>query len=116
MGGLLDSDLGISTVQVASLFASYGMMGGDPSFLGAGPSLLSLMEADPRLREQVGRHMRLLERRAAHLIDANLDAVLAVATRLAEKRHLTGAEVEAIVVSDRPRSRRRRPTCAAPKP
>ena len=88
------------------------MMGGDPSFLGAGPSLLASMEANPRLREQVGRHMRLLERRAARLVEANRGAVLAVAAQLAERRHLTGAEVEAIV-RGRLRNQRRRPTGTA---
>jgi len=105
-GGAAESDIGVSTRDVASLYSSFGMMG-DPTYLGAGPSLIGAVAADPELRGRVGRHMRALERRAVRLVEANREAVLAVAARLAEKRHLAGCEVEGIV-SGMIRPRRRR--------
>lgn len=109
-GGALDSDIGTSTIQVAQIFASFGMAG-DPTYLGTGPGLLAEIASNPDLRERVGHHMRNLERRAARLVAANRGAVLAVAARLAEKRHLVGAEVDEIV-RGRLRPRRRRPPAA----
>jgi hypothetical protein len=106
-GGAPDSDIGSVTVLVASLHASFGMRGA-PVYLGAGDELLRAVALDTGLREAVARDLRRLELRADRLVAANRDAILAVARRLAEKRHLTGAEVEALV---RGRLRvRRRPT------
>ncbi|MGT2502699.1 AAA family ATPase [Bradyrhizobium guangxiense] len=104
-GGAADSDIGAVTVLVASLHASFGMRG-SPVYLGQGDELLRAVAFDPGLREAVARDMRRLELRADRLVAAHRDAILAVAERLAEKRHLTGAEVEAIV-GGRPRGRRR---------
>lgn len=107
-GGAPDSDLGSVTVLVASLHASFGMRG-SAVYLGAGEELLRAVAFDPVLRGAVARDMRRLELRADRLVAANRDAILAVAQRLAEKRHLTGDEVEALVrgrLVGSPRSRR----------
>ncbi|WP_049819917.1 AAA family ATPase [Bradyrhizobium japonicum] len=106
-GGAPDSDIGSVTVLVASLHASFGMRGA-PLYLGAGDELLRAVALDTVLREAVARDLRRLERRADRLVAANRAAILAVAGRLAEARHLTGAEVEALV-RGRLRGRRRRP-------
>lgn len=95
-GGASDSDIGAVTILVASLHASYGMRG-SAVFLGAGEELLRAVAFDPVLRGAVARDMRRLELRADRLVAANRDAILAVARKLAEKRHLTGVEVEALV-------------------
>ncbi|MCA1551079.1 AAA family ATPase [Bradyrhizobium sp. BRP19] len=104
-GGAADSDIGSATILVASLHASFGMRGA-PVYLGAGEELLRAVALDAGLREAVARDLHRLERRADRLVAANRDAILAVARRLAEKRHLAGAEVEAIV-RGRLRGRRR---------
>ncbi|MET4605371.1 cell division protease FtsH [Bradyrhizobium sp. JR4.1] len=109
-GGAADSDIGFSTVQIASLHASFGMRGA-PLYLGAGEEeLLRAVAFDPDLREAVGRDLRRLQLRADRLVAANSDAILAVAERLAERRHLTGAEVEGLV-----RGRLARPECGRRK-
>ncbi len=90
------SDIGLATAKIAELHASFGL-GGDPVHLGAGKDLLGELALNPDLRERVGRDLRGLEKRAAKLVGANRAAVLAVAARLAEKRHLAGAEIEEIV-------------------
>lgn len=107
-GGASDSDIGAATVLVTSLHASFGMRG-SAVYLGAGEELLRAVAFDPVLRGAVARDMRRLELRADRLVAAHRDAILAVARKLAEKRHLTGAEVEAIV-----RGRRRRPSKTNP--
>ncbi|MCA1542013.1 AAA family ATPase [Bradyrhizobium sp. NBAIM32] len=107
-GGAPDSDLGAVTVLVASLHASFGMRGA-PVYLGAETEMLHAVALDPVLRGAVARDMRRLELRADRLVAAHRDAILAVARKLAEKRHLTGAEVEAIV-----RGRRRGPSKTNP--
>nr|WP_249817506.1 ATP-binding protein [Bradyrhizobium sp. 143] len=95
-GGAADSDLGFATMHVASLHASFGLAGA-PIYLGAETDLLNAVAFDPDLRERVGRDLRRLEARAFRLVEANRAAILAVAARLAEKRHLERAEIEAIV-------------------
>lgn len=94
-GGSPDSDIGFCTIEIAALHASFGLRGA-PVYLGAGEELLRAVAFDPGLRAAVARDLRRLERRAERLVAANRDAILAVAARLAEKRHLDGAEVEAI--------------------
>jgi cell division protease FtsH len=95
-GGAADSDIGASTVMSASIHASYGM-GGDLVYLAGGDDLLREVKRNRDLRERVAGHLRELEDRAEKLVEANRDAVLAVARRLAEKRFLGGAEVADIV-------------------
>lgn len=96
-GGSPDSDIGFCTIGIASLRASFGMRGA-PLYLGAGEEeLLRAVAFDADLREAVGRDLRRLQRRADGLVSANRAAILAVAQRLAERRHLTGAEVEGLV-------------------
>ncbi|MGY3133414.1 ATP-dependent Zn protease [Bradyrhizobium sp. USDA 4501] len=92
-------DLDVATRQIAELYATFGL-GGDPLHLGAGTSLLGELALSPDLRGRVSRDLRRLEKRAATLMQANRDAVFAVfavATKLAEKRHLDGRAIEEIV-------------------
>jgi ATP-dependent Zn protease len=95
-GGAPHSDIGTATAMIASIHASYGM-GEDLVYLGAGDDLLFRVALDHDLRVRVASHLRELEDRAEKLVEANRDAVLAVARRLAEKRFLDGAEVAVIV-------------------
>jgi cell division protease FtsH len=95
-GGALDSDIGGASTMIAALHGSFGM-GEDLVFRGAGDDLLREVALDPELRARVARHLRELEKRADRLVEANREAIRAVAERLAEKRFLTGAEVEDIV-------------------
>jgi hypothetical protein len=95
-GGAADSDLGMATTMVASLHASYGM-GEGLAFLGASDGLLREVALNSGLRVVVERHLRELEVRAADLVEANRDAVLAVAARLADRRHVGGKEIEEMV-------------------
>ncbi|MBJ7405434.1 MAG: AAA family ATPase [Bradyrhizobium sp.] len=111
-GGAADSDLGSATILVASLHASFGMRG-SPVYLGAGEELLRAVAFDRDLREAVGRDLHRLGRRADRLVAANRDAILALAERLADRRHLDGAEVEAIV-RGRLRASRRGPSKTNP--
>ncbi|WP_354210673.1 MULTISPECIES: AAA family ATPase [unclassified Bradyrhizobium] len=117
-GGAADSDLGAVTILVSSLHASFGMRGA-AVYLGAGEELLAAVSYDPGLREAVARDLRRLERRADRLVAANRDAIAAVAERLAERRHLTGAEVEGLVrgllVPDADPGRRRAAAARRPK-
>jgi hypothetical protein len=95
-GGAPHSDIGAATAMIASIHASYGM-GEDLVYLAGGDDLLFRVALDHELRERVASHLRELEHRAEKLVEANRDAVLAVARRLAEKRFLDGAEVADIV-------------------
>jgi cell division protease FtsH len=95
-GGASNSDIGTATEMIASIHASYGM-GEDIVYLGAGEDLLFRAGLDHDLRVRVAAHLRELEDRAEKLVEANRDAVLAVARRLSEKRFLDGAEVADIV-------------------
>jgi hypothetical protein len=95
-GGAPHSDIGTATEMIASIHASYGM-GEDLVYLGAGDDLLFRVALDHDLRARVAGHLRELEDRAEKLVEANRDAVLAVARRLVEKRFLDGAEVADIV-------------------
>jgi ATP-dependent Zn protease len=95
-GGASNSDIATATAMIASIHASYGM-GEDLVYLGAGEDLLFRVALDHVLRARVAGHLRELEHRAEKLVEANRDAVIAVARRLAEKRFLSGAEVADIV-------------------
>jgi cell division protease FtsH len=95
-GGTAESDLGVATSMVASLHASYGM-GGGLAFLGSGDGLLREVALNFDLRAFVERHLRELEVRAERIVEANREAVMAVARRLAAKRFLGGAEVADVV-------------------
>jgi cell division protease FtsH len=91
-GGASNSDIGTATEMIASIHASYGM-GEDLVYLAGGDDLLFRVALDHDLRARVAGHLRELEDRAEKLVEANRDAVLAVARCLAEKRFLSGAEV-----------------------
>lgn len=95
-GGDADSDIGFATARIASLHASFGL-GASPVFFAAEPDLLHAVAFDPELRDRVGRDLRRLEGRASEVVEANRAAILAVAARLVEKRHLGRAEIEATV-------------------
>lgn len=95
-GGDADSDIGFATARIASLHASFGLAGA-PVFLASEPELLQAVAFDPDLRGRVGRDLRRLEARASRLVETNREAILAVAARLAAKRHLERTEIEAIV-------------------
>jgi cell division protease FtsH len=95
-GGASNSDIGTATQMIASIHASYGM-GEDLVYLAGGDDLLFRVALDHDLRARVAGHLRELADLAEKLVEANRDAVLAVARRLAEKRFLDGAEVADIV-------------------
>jgi ATP-dependent Zn protease len=120
-GGDVDSDIGFATARIASLHASFGLAGA-PVFLAAEPDSLNAVAFDPDLRDRVGRDLRRLEGRAARVVEANRAAILAVAARLAGKRHLGRTEIDAIVrgrlvrIADRARRAPTRPRRAKTSP
>nr|WP_249790324.1 AAA family ATPase [Bradyrhizobium yuanmingense] len=95
-GGDPESDVGAATLDVAALHASFSL-GDRLTYRAAGEGLLQHIALDRELRERVESDLRRLEARAARLVAANGAAILAVAERLASKRFVDGAEIEAIV-------------------
>jgi ATP-dependent Zn protease len=95
-GGADDSDLGVATVLIASLHASFAM-GDHLIYLAAGDELLREVRMNPALHACVDQHLRELEGRAEKLVRDNRDAILAVANRLSAQRYLSGAAVREIV-------------------
>jgi hypothetical protein len=96
-GGSPRSDLGSATALIASLHVSYGL-GESLAFMGAaGDEAMRELALDPGMRDRVERHLRILHDRAAAVVAANRSAILAVAEALAARRHLSGADVEALV-------------------
>jgi hypothetical protein len=95
-GGADDSDLGVATVLIASLHASFAM-GDQLVYLAAGDELLREVRMNPALHACVDQHLRGLEGRAEKLVRDNRDAILAVARRLSVQRYLSGAAVREIV-------------------
>lgn len=96
-GGGAESDIGSATIKVAAVHASYGLRGAPVFLAEAGPKLLAAVKRDPALRSAVARDLRRLEKRAAELIEANGESVLALAQRLAETRHLDRRQIDEIV-------------------
>ena len=106
-GGGLDSDLGIATIQVASMLTSYGL-GPNLIYAGAPSDTLEMMQIDPELRATVSRSLAALHERAVLAVRQNRRAIDAVAQRLVERRHLDGTAFAAIVESVDASSSRRK--------
>jgi hypothetical protein len=106
-GGGLDSDLGIATVQVASMLTSYGL-GPNLIYAGAPSDTLAMMQIDPGLRATVSRSLAALHERAVLAVRQNRRAIDAVARHLIERRHLDGTAFVAIVESVDASSSRRK--------
>jgi cell division protease FtsH len=94
-GGDLDSDVGMASMQIASLHFSDGL-GDTIVHLASRAESSELLRRDPTLRAVVDRHLRQLQDRAIEIVMLHRDAVEAVAAALAERRHLSGAEAEMI--------------------
>ncbi|MGY3449160.1 AAA family ATPase [Bradyrhizobium sp. USDA 4353] len=106
-GGAPDSDIGYATALAASLHASFALRGA-PLFIGStSEDLRHALAFDPDLRTRVEADLRRLQARAARRVAAHGAAILAVAKALAEKRRLSGAEVEEIVRAHPGQARRR---------
>jgi cell division protease FtsH len=106
-GGGLDSDLGIATVQVASMLTSYGL-GPNLIYAGAPDSVVEMMQIDRELRATVSRSLAALHERAVLAVRQNRRAIDAVAQQLLERRHLDGTAFAAIVESVDASSSRRK--------
>ena len=108
-GGSIDSDLGIATLQVASMLVSFGL-GPNLLYAGAPERALEMMQFDPELRATVSRTLASLHERAVLAVRQNRRAIEAVADELVARRHLGGEGFAAIVASvDASRRRRRGP-------
>jgi ATP-dependent Zn protease len=95
-GGALDSDLGIATVQVASMLTSFGL-GPNLIYSGAPGDVLEMMQLDHGLRETVSRSLAALHERAVLAVRQNRRAINDVADGLMRRRHLGGDTFAAIV-------------------
>jgi hypothetical protein len=95
-GGDEKSDLGVATALLAIAHAST-CLAGNFFHLCASENALTAVRADPALRRKVEHHLRRIEKRATELVELHRDGIAAVAEALAARRHLTGAEVVAIL-------------------
>jgi ATP-dependent Zn protease len=94
-GGGADSDLARATGLTAALHASFGAGAG---VLWRGePSEAVRLLGDPGLRARVEADLDRLLARARELVRARAAAIETVARRLTARRHLTGAEVAALI-------------------
>jgi cell division protease FtsH len=91
-GGDHQSDLATATRLVCSLYSSLGMMG-SLVYLGA-ENMDQLIRLDAPLRKKVDDHLGGLYRKAVDLLHSHRSAVVAVASRLRERRHVSGEEIE----------------------
>lgn len=107
-GGAIDSDLGIATLQVASMLVSYGL-GPNLIYAGAPERVLEMMQFDPELRATVSRTLAALHERAMLAVRQNRRAIEAVADELVARRHLGGDAFAAIVASVDASRRKRGP-------
>jgi cell division protease FtsH len=94
-GGDDTSDLAQVTKMIAALHASAGM-GETIAYLVPHEEALEAIRADLTLRARVERDLQDLQRRAEQLLRRHRKAVVAVATALLERRHLSGDEVREI--------------------
>lgn len=106
-GGGMDSDLGIATIQIASMLTSYGL-GPNLIYSGAPGDVLEMMQLDHGLRETVSRSLAALHERAVLAVRQNRRVIDAVAQELLERRHLDGTAFTAIVESVDASSSRRK--------
>lgn len=106
-GGGIDSDLGIATIQIASMLTSYGL-GPNLIYSGAPGDVLEMMQLDHGLRETVSRSLAALHERAVLAVRQNRRVIDAVAQELLERRHLDGTAFTAIVESVDASSSRRK--------
>eukprot|EP01035_Chromulina_nebulosa_P034429 gene34429-46193_t len=90
------SDLEQATRTLASLHASHGL-GETLIHLCRSANVSSELSMNPDLRDRVERDLRDAEARAIGLVEKHRQAVMAVAARLIAKRHISGADVKAIV-------------------
>lgn len=88
--GSESSDLAMANRLIAGLHASG--LGHSLSYLGPGADVLALVREDRALRRQVERDLKRLEERALSIVRANRPALMELAERLMERRHLTGDE------------------------
>ncbi|MCO5091706.1 AAA family ATPase [Bosea sp. (in: a-proteobacteria)] len=106
-GGALDSDLGIATIQIASMLTSYGL-GPNLIYSGAPGDALEMMQLDHGLRATVSRTLATLHERAILAVRQNRRAIEAVADGLLRRRHLGGEVFAAIVEAADAAPRRRK--------
>lgn len=94
-GGDDPSDLATATRLISGLHVSSGL-GQSLSYLAPYSDSLSVLRTDHRLRRGVEGDLRRLENRALSIVRSNRPALLAMAERLMERRHLTGDEAREI--------------------
>jgi cell division protease FtsH len=95
-GGLDTSDDGIASAMLSVIYASTSITG-EFFHRCSTDDALATVRGYPQLRRKVEQHLRQLEKRATDLVEHHLKSIDAVARALAEKRHLTGDEVVAIM-------------------
>jgi ATP-dependent Zn protease len=95
-GGADDSDLSHSTAMIAALYVSDGL-GGSLVYLRRRNKAIEQVRRDPVLRQRVDCHLHDLQERADRLVEHHRASILAVAMALADKGHLSGSGVAAIM-------------------
>ena len=106
-GGSIDSDLGIATLQIASMLVSFGL-GPNLIYAGAPDRAMEMMQFDPELRATVSRTLAALHERAVLAVRQNRKAIDAVVEELLRRRHLGGDAVAAVVEAADAAPRRRK--------
>ena len=95
------SDLAAATEAIAGLHASAGL-GGGLAYLGDEKAAASMLRVDRILREAVDKDLARLQARAIDIVRAHRLALEAVASALADRRHLTGEQVRKIFADKAP--------------
>lgn len=106
-GGSIDSDLGIATLQIASMLVSFGL-GPNLIYAGSPDRAMELMQFDPELRATVSRTLAALHERAVLAVRQNRKAIDAVVEELLRRRHLGGDAFAAVVEAVDAAPRRKR--------
>lgn len=106
-GGSIDSDLGIATLQIASMLVSFGL-GPNLIYAGAPDRAMEMMQFDPELRATVSRTLAALHERAVLAVRQNRKAIDAVVEELLRRRHLGGDAFAAVVEAADAAPRRRK--------